>query len=399
MKKGFAWNVDNAKSEGSLLKATNVLENEYLYVEFNPNGTFNLTDKKAKKTFSNLNYFEDRGEIGDYWINVRPMFNEVYNSLGCHARIWSKETGPLQSTIVSEITMSLPDRCIPEQQRRGDKKVDLIIRSYVTLRAGEDHVEINVEFENKHQDHCLRAMFPTGISNAKFADAGGHFVVDSRPIKTPGPIANSVWPDMATLPMNNFLDISDNKTGVAFLSDCLTEYEVVDNKERTVALTLLRACKNWICTERAGSDFPSQKGGQCFGQHKLRYAVKPHKGNWQTANIPLAAEQFNVPVIPVQTSSHKGILSGTEKSLFEIDNTNLRFSTLKKTEDRNTIIVRLSNPTDILQKGNLIFANNIKKAWLTDLNEKRGKEIKLTAKRKVPVSAQSGKIITIELKF
>ena len=399
LKKGIAWNDENAKSEGSILTAPNVLENEFLYVEFNPNGTFNLTDKKAKKTFSNLNYFEDRGDVGDYWVNVQPMFNETYNSLGCNARIWSKEAGPLQSTIVTEINMPVPDLCIPEQQRRGNNKVDLIIRTYVTLRAGSDQVEINVEFENKHQDHRLRAMFPTGISNAKFADAGGHFVVDSRPIKTPGPIANSSWPDMATLPMNNFVDISDNKTGIAFLTDCLTEYEVFDNKERTVALTLLKACKDWICTERAGSDFPSQKGGQCFGKHKLRYAVKPHKGNWQTANIPLAAEQFNMPPAPVQTSSHKGTLPGTEKSLFEIDNNNLRFSTLKKTEDRDTIIVRLSNPTDVLQKGNLVFANEVKKAWLTNLNEERGKEIKLTAKKKVSVSAASGKIVTVEIKF
>ena len=399
LKKGIAWSDDNAKSYGNILTSPNVLENEFLRVEFNSNGTFTLTDKKSKKVFSNLNYFEDRGEVGDYWVNRRPVFDDVYTSLGCNAEIKAKENGALQATIVSEVTMPIPDKAIPEQQRRGDNKVDLIIKTSVTLRAGADQIEVNVEFENRHQDHCLRAIFPTGISGAKLADTGGHFGVDSRPIKVQGPLPGSVWPDMATLPMNNFLDVSDGKNGIAFLSDSLTEYEVKDNDDRTAALTLLRACKDWICTERAGSDYPSQKGGQCLRKHKLRYAIKPHKGNWQTANIPLAAEQFNVPPLPVQTSWHKGKLSGTEKSLFEISNPALRFSSLKKAENRNTIIVRVYNPTEVLQKGNLVFANNVKKAWLTDLNEKRGKEIKLTAKNKVSVSAKSNKIVTVEIQF
>ena len=399
LKKGIAWSDDNAKSEGNILTAPNVLENEFLRVEFNSNGTFNLTDKKSKNIFSNLNYFEDRGEVGDYWINRRPVFDEVYTSLGCNAVIKARENGSLQATIESEVVMPLPDRAIPEQQRRGDNKIEFIIKTAVTLKAGSDQIEVNVEFENRHQDHCLRAIFPTGFSNAKTAETGGHFGVDSRPIKVQGPVNGSVWPDMATLPMNNFLDISDGKNGIAFLSDSLTEYEVKDNDDRTAALTLLRACKDWICTERAGSDYPSQKGGQCLRKHKIRYAIKPHKGDWQKANIPLAAEQFNVPPLPVQTSWHKGELPSSGKSLFEISNPALRFSTLKRAEDRNTVIVRIYNPTGTLQKGNLIFPKNAKKAWLTDLNEKRGKEIKLTAKNKIPVSAKPNKIVTVEIKF
>ncbi len=397
-KKGVIWNDIDAKPETRLIKEPNVLENEFLRVEFNSNGTFNLTDKTTKKVFENLNYFEDRGEMGTYWVNRRPMYDRVYNSLACKAKIWSEESGALQATIVSEVLMTLPDRVIPDQQRRGDKETDLIIKASVTLCAGEKQIEVNVEFENRHQDHCLRAMFPTGISGAKFSNAGGHFIVDKRPVKPMrGPAAGTVWPDMATLPMNNFVDVSDNKNGVAFLTNSLTEFEVLETNKRTVALTLIRSCKNWIPTERVGTEYPSQKGGQCFGYHKLSYAIKPHKGDWQTANIPLAAEQFNMPLLPIQTSAHKGELSGTEKSLFEISNPALRFSALKKTEDRETIIVRIYNPTNKLQNGNLVFAHEVKKAWLTDLNEKRGKKIKLISKHKVPVSVKTGKIVTLEI--
>jgi mannosylglycerate hydrolase len=241
-------------------------------------------------------------------------------------------------------------------------------------------------------------MFPTGLTKAKHADVGGHFIVDKRPIRPVGPTPDAVWPDMATQPQNNFVDVSDGKIGVAFLNDSLTEYEVMDNEERTVALSLLRSVRNWICTERQGSEFPSQKGGQSLRHHSMRYAIRPHAGNWKEANVPLAAEKFNVPPRPVQTRKHDGTLPKNEGSLFVIDNEALRFATLKKAEDRNTSIVRVYNPTAETQKGNIAFNTPVTRAWYTNLNEKREKEIKPTKTGKVPIAAAPMKIVTVEIK-
>ena len=143
-----------------------LFENEYLRVEMNPNGTFNLTDKILGHVFQNLNYYEDRGEHGDYWLNKKPMFDRVITSLGCHAVISVKESGPLRSTLVSEIRMPLPSKGIREQQKRGDNIIDMLIRTEITLCAGSKQLEVNVEFENRHEDHCLRVMFPTLLNLA-----------------------------------------------------------------------------------------------------------------------------------------------------------------------------------------------------------------------------------------
>jgi mannosylglycerate hydrolase len=301
--------------------------------------------------------------------------------------------------LVSEITMRLPSRGNREQQRRGDQLADLTIRTAVTLRAGQEHVEVNVSFENRHEDHYLRVMFPTGLPNATHVDAGGHFIVDRRPIRPQGPMPEAVWPDMATLPQNNFIDVSDGKAGLAFLNDSLTEYEVLDNAERTVALSLLRAVRDWICTEiRVGSSFPSQKGGQALGHHAIRYAIRPHAGDWQQANIPLVAEQFNVSLRLAQTRAHEGKLPGTQASLFEVDNPMLRFAALKKAEDRNTFVVRLYNPTGVLQRGRLRFVAALDRAWETNLNEKREHELKVTKSNELLVTANPYKIVTVEVK-
>ena len=103
----------------------------------NPNGTFNLTDKPSGRIFANLNYYQDRGELGDYWNNQRPNHDQVFTSLGCAARIWSEDCGPLQATLISEITMRIPRNAIPREERRSTELVDLTIRTSVTLRRGE----------------------------------------------------------------------------------------------------------------------------------------------------------------------------------------------------------------------------------------------------------------------
>ena len=391
---------DSVAGTGSLLTSPNRLENEHLVVQMNPNGTFDLTSKETGKKFQGLNYYEDRGEHGDYWFNRRPMFDDIHTSLGCSARIWSQESGPLHATLVSEITMLLPRKGDLDQQRRGAEKAELTIRTAVTLKSGHKYAQVNVEFDNHHHDHYLRAMFPSGLVDAEYADAGGHFTVDRRPIQPQGPTENSIWPDMATQPMNMFLDVSDSETGLAFLTDSLTEYEVLDNEERTVALSLLRAVRNWICTEtRVGSSFPSQTGGQCLGRHNIRYAMFPHSGGWHEANVPLTAECFSMPARPVQTNAHAGTLADMNASMLEISNPLLRFSAIKKTEDRPTWLVRFYNPTAQVQKGHLTFSSELTHTWSTNLDEQRQAELPLTDANTVSISVDAHKIVTVEVEL
>ncbi len=399
--KAAAWS-DLHERTNTLRTNPHTIENEYLRVVMNLNGTFDLTDKSLGHTFPSLNYYEDRGEHGDYWINEKPMFDQVHTSLGCSARIWTEESGPLQATLLSEITMRLPARGIREQQRRGDALEALTIRTAVTLHAGQRQVDVRVTFENRHEDHYLRAMFPTHLSKAMYADAGGHFIVDRRPIRPQGPSPDIVWPDMATLPQNNFVDVSDGEMGIAFLNDSLTEYEVEDNAERTVALSLLRSMRNWICTEmRCSSSFPSQKGGQCLGGHEIRYALYPHEGDWRAAQAPLAAERFNAPVRLVQTRAHEGVFPAKQGSLFVIETPELRFSALKKAQPTNGVparsyVLRVYNPTHDTLQGRIRFHTPVARAWRTDLNEQRVEELSLDSPHMLTFTVQSYAISTIE---
>jgi mannosylglycerate hydrolase len=382
----------------TLLTAPDTLENEYLLVRMNSNGTFSLTDKKSGVIYPGLNYYEDRGELGDYWLNEHPLFDQVHTSLGAAARIWALERGPLQATLVSEITLQLPDRGDHKRKSRGDALAPLVIQTSVTIRAGERLARVKVEFENHHQDHYLRVMFPTGLKQVTHVSSGGHFGVDQRPVRIPGPTENSIWPDMATQPMDRFLDISDGTTGLAFLSDDFTEYEVSDNSERTVALSILRSVRNWICTEtRVGSGFPSQSGGQSLGRHVFLYGIHPHEGNWQKANILLAAELFRIPIFPVQTNAHEGSLQGDQDSFLAMDNPAIQVAAQKSAVERASLIVRLYNPTPLPQEGKLNIKNSIRGAWVTDLNEQRKGELRVEQERYCLIQLNPHQILTVEI--
>ena len=63
------------------------MENEFLSVVIQPNGTLDVTDKQTGRTWTDLGYFRDCSEIGNPWEHVSVPFDEVLNTLSEKARI------------------------------------------------------------------------------------------------------------------------------------------------------------------------------------------------------------------------------------------------------------------------------------------------------------------------
>jgi mannosylglycerate hydrolase len=186
-------------------------------------------------------------------------------------------------------------------------------------------------------------MFPTGLK-AKYHYAEGQFDVVKREIKR---IDSKDWIEqpMYDFPLHHFVDINDDKNGLALLVDGLKEYEVKDDEKRTLALTLFRAFE-YIIYPSSKEDYSHKKGSQCFGKSSYRIALYPHKGNWDEGNVYQEALNFNLPIKIAQVGQSKGSLP-IELSFIKIEDDNLVFSTLKKPEDNSdSMILRLYNPTD-----------------------------------------------------
>ncbi len=396
--------ADMRTSRGQEIGAsTNTMENEFLKVTVEKNGTLGILDKKSGKTYANLNYFEDTGDCGDYWMYYPPHNNKTYTSMGSDAKIWMEDNGELSATIGTEITMMLPayahrpENEIRGESKRSDEEKELTIKTYYTLKKGSNKVDVQLVVDNTVEDHRLRVLFDTGIK-AEYADASGHFTVDRRPVKPPKDKDGIYYPEMQTLPMQKFVDLSDGDHGLAVVNNCLIEYEAMDNDRGTLALTLLRGVRNIICTEkRSGGVFPTQNGGQSLGTREYDYAIYPHEGQWHEADVYKEAEAFNTPLRPIQTNKSEGGDLPLEHSFYSLEPSNLVMSSFKKAEDRDSYILRLFNPTGTKIDGKFSIHAAIKEAFTTDLDENRLEEVVVISDRDIELDIEGNKIVTIEV--
>lgn len=389
-------------SRGKEIAKTDVsMENEYLHFEVNPNGTVKIIDKSNGKVYDGMHVFEETGEVGDYWINLEPKNNRVYTSSGLNADIWLENNGELSATIGVRQVMRLPKEGIRPHcfhgadSKRSDDYADMEIISYFTLKKGEKKVDVKVEVDNTIKDHRLRVLYPTGIK-AEYSYAAGHFNVDKRPVMPSDGNSDEYYINMQTLPHQTFVDVTDGEDGVAFINNCLTEYELKNDGKGTLALTLLKGVKNTICTsKRLDNAYPDQHGGQCLGKHTYEYAIYPHSGDWQQGSVYQEAQKFNIIPAAMQTSGHKLGKVKPGASMYKIENDKLILSAFKKAEDRDSVIMRLFNPTDETVKSKLGFIADPTAAYYTNLNEERLEKIDISQ----PINVGAHKIVTIELEF
>lgn len=403
-KRNYFYPLEMRRSMGDdISTAPNKMENEFLKVKINDNGTLTINDKINGIKFDQLHYFEDTGDIGNYWSHYPPYSNQTVSSLGMKAKIWCEENGPLSSTFGIEIRMNIPESGseplygIRGESRRSETETIMIITSWITLRRNSKRVEIRTKVKNTAKNHRLRVAFPVGIK-AVHGCSSGHFTVEKRSIEPVKDVDGSYYPEMQTLPMQHFVDVSDGKTGLALLNNCLTEYELTNGSEAHLFLTLFRSVGNTIVTGwRCVPWYPKQQGSYMLRELEFEYAIYPHKGDFENGNVYREAEQFNYSLMPIQTSAHnKGHLP-EKHSLFSIEPNNLILSAFKKAEDRDSYILRVYNPLDTVITGKINFAVPIKNAYFTNMNEERISSINLHNSNSILLDIEHHKIVTIEL--
>ncbi|MDD3337474.1 MAG: glycoside hydrolase family 38 C-terminal domain-containing protein [Lachnospiraceae bacterium] len=348
----FYW-MEMRRSQGhDICASDNVLENEYLKVTVNENGTLNMLDKHTGECYDGLHYFEDAGDVGNYWAYYPPYHNEIYTTLTGHAQVCCQENGPLSATLKICYRMELPvtgyeSSCgVRGEGKRSDEKKLFEIVSYITLDKDAKSLKVRTVVDNTVEHHRLRVAFPTGIQ-AETVDTAGHFCVDSRPSKPQKDKDGLYYPEMQTLPMQIFADVSDEQKGLGIVNNCFTEYEM--RADQTLYMTLFRAMGNMIVTwwEAVGV-FPGKKGSQLQRRMEFTYAIYPHKGNWEEAGTYAEARHLNAPAMPYQVMGGKGGSLPLECGFLKIEDRNLQVSAWKKCEDRDSVLLRVYNPTSKL---------------------------------------------------
>jgi alpha-mannosidase len=328
----------------SLLTGPQTMENEFLSVTINGNGTLGLRDKTTGKCYEGLGYFRDSGEIGNPWVHEAPPDDTIYTTLNEKATVCLVRDGALEASFKVVLNWALPESIGPDKKSRSSRLRPFIITNTVTLRKGQRWVDIVTEVENCIEDHYFRVSFPTGLKTDTVA-VQSQFDVVERPI--PLPDYTKFCEVLATDdPMNSFIDLSDGKAGMALLNEGLKAYGTQDDTQRTAHLTLLRGYALAICVTNIGfADYSnSDKGSQCLGKHSFHYAVMPHAGDWAEGKVWRASDQFTLALQAALIGPSKQGREPQQKSFIEMKTEGLPISAVKRSESDEGWVVRLFNP-------------------------------------------------------
>ncbi len=380
---------------GSLRTGPVSFGNEFLAVRVNPNGTVDVTARETGAVLAGQNLFEDRGEVGDYWVGARPRQDRVVTSHGSQAAIAFVEDGPLCCAVEATVTLDLPVRATYDGSSREREQRPVTLVTRYTLFKGARSLRIRTTVHNTVEDHVLRALFPTGLRSDS-VQVEVPFDVVTRAIPLPD---TRDWrePYRPTQPQQNFVDLTDGARGVALLNRGLPQYEAVDDEARTVALTLLRAHRAWNSVRLAR--YPDQTGTQLQGTHTFEYAILPHVGDWQAGDVLAEAERFNVPAIVGAAGPGPGTLP-LQQSFLELQGAGLVMHCLKQGEwDPAVLIVRIANPTPGSVTGALVSTLAVRKVEQVNLLETQVEAELPCTGGSIPLALASRKIVTLRLEL
>jgi alpha-mannosidase len=217
----------------------------------------------------------------------------------------------------NEIIEHGPVRTVLRQER-------VISHSTITQDIILTQGSARIDFETcidwgAERDVLLKVAFPVAIRSEK-----ARYEIQYGSIERP--THRNMPQDFARfeVPAHKWADLSEGNYGVALLNDCKYGYDI---HQHVMRLSLLRATTN-----------PGLHA-DVNQRHGFTYSLLPHAGDFSAG---LVREGYGLNV-PVQTRLLNGATSsdGWETSFLKIDGENVVIDTVKRSEDSDSIIVRL----------------------------------------------------------
>jgi alpha-mannosidase len=325
------------------LREANIMENEFLRVYVNDDGTVQIYDKELDRYV-----FEEKGNvlklhknIPTYWDNWDIAENVEKTGYCLKAKkIERIESGPVREVIRVEY------------ESEGSK-----IEQYYILYRKSRRLDIETKADWHTRRALLRAYFPTTVLSrkARFDISGGF-------IERPTHRNTSFEKARFEVPFHRWMDLSQTDFGVSILNDGKYGGSVHQN---VMALSLIKAgiFPDFLCDE---------------GKHEFTYSIYVHPGD-DLRDVVREAEELNRPLLAV--SGRLNIPS----SFLEVSPQNFKLTSLRKVKGK--IVIRLVE----------IFGTSGKlsikipwegKIYLTNLLEEERKEVSF------PLSYRPFKIYT-----
>ena len=346
--------LENRKDHGLFVRP-DTMENEYLSVRFLPNGTFDLTDRRSGYTYRSQLLFEDSGEAGDVYIHTEPKFDRrtVYSvcAAGAFTQVFDTALG---SEAQIKLTLDVPDGISDDRRQRGNETKPVVLTVSVFLAKKSKKLDLNIKIENNAVNHRLRVLFPTGLTGAEKSFGLQAFDLTEREIISafdPEARHEQIY---QTKPMLGFCGVTDGKNGLAVTAPGIYEYEVIDDADRAVAITLLRSI-----------DVISTGVFATVDEYRMKEALNLTTISFDLSLLPFSGEKENIcgaalsslaPALAMMNrQTEDSVMPGYCRpapvmpdagAFVESDNDRIRIASVRKSACGNGLTADLWNPGD-----------------------------------------------------
>lgn len=334
----------NAEPSGSLHASEKRIENDYLRITLDANGSLSsVYDKleerevlEAGQRGNDLLLFDDRPHGNDAW-DIDPNYEDIQWRPEAPESIAVIENGPIRAVV-----------------RVVRKTARSVIVQDLTLYAHAPRLDFVSEVDWHEKRVLLKAAFPVDVraSNATYET---QFAAIERAVHH-----NTAW-DRARyeVPVHRWADLSEGGYGVSVLNDSKYGF---DTKGNVMRLSLLRAPID-----------PDPAADQ--GKHLFTYSLYPHDGDWRNGVVQQAHE-LNNPLVTVASAATKGPLPRAA-AFASVDADNVIVDTVKRHEDSDALIVRLYEAQGQRGKVSLTFRKKPRIVTECDLMEENDAPLKL----------------------
>lgn len=333
-------------TKDSLVTGCNAMENKYLAVSINGDGTLNVLDKALGRTYEGIVYFEDTLDAGNEYVYFCPEGNPAILTKGKKAQIRLVEDTSFRAVyeIVHclEVPVSADEKLYEEQESmvelsartcgRSEQMTVIWLHTYVTLEKDARSISLKTVFDNTAKDHRIRVVVPTGL-NSSHHYAESVFEVVKRPNEH-----GNCWKNPCKCEhQQSFVGMQDEKGGMLIANIGLYEYEILPKEDNAMAVTLLRAVGELGDWGVFRTELSQQQR-----TIEAEYALVFFDKDLLEADGCRYAHQFQIPMTVVQTGIHNGTLP-THKKYLEWCGSQMVFSGIKAKDNCSDIMARFYN--------------------------------------------------------
>jgi mannosylglycerate hydrolase len=282
-------NLGAAPVPGAVVVHERAIGNGLVQVTIADDGRFSIEGGGIR--LEDAGRIADGGDFGDTY-NYGPPARDRIVDWPVNVVTAVREHGPLRGAIEIVARYDWPLGLSADGSTRGDASAPVEITTTIELRTGEPFVRLALAFTNPARDHRVRWHLPLPAATDHSSAEGQFAVVDRGLVEEAG---HGEVPT-PTFPAHTFV----HAAGATILLDQVTEYELVDGRE--LALTILRSTglisrnDNPFREDPAGPEVPVP-GAQLVGPWRFTFAVLPHAGTWEEADVLGLGEAYRLPFV------------------------------------------------------------------------------------------------------